>query len=137
MLRFVTGLLEELHSSEALEAIVAITVSQRELLSADRSARREIIDALNLIAMQVSRASDLTISKSDVTAVRDFLHDSASCAASEDEWGSILCALRYFGDNTSLPIVEACPALPEHWEGARRAAIRGIKKMIRKQASAA
>ena len=137
MLRFVTGLLEELHSSEALEAVVAITLSQRERLSTDRSARHDIIDALNLIAMRVSRASDLAIPQSDFTAVRDFLHDSASCAASEGEWGSILCALRYFGDNASLQIVECCPAVPEHWEGARRAAIRGIKKTIRKQARAA
>src|SRR5262249_14836290 len=124
-------------AGEGVEGVVAMTRCECEGLSADRTARQDLLDARNLIAMRVSRASDLAIPKSDFTAVRDFLHDSASCAASEGDWGSILCALRYFGDNTSLRIVECCAALPEHWEGARRAAIRGIKKTIRKQAGAA
>lgn len=128
VLPFVVGLLEELKSPEALQSLATIAISQRDRLLDDTVLASRVIAALNLAG---GSAMELPIPER--FAVRDFLHDALESVVTDQGRGVILCALRYFGDDTSLPIIAACPPLPPHWESARVAAVRGIRKAARQR----
>lgn len=127
MLAFVLGLLEELKTDEALSTIIRISNAYQAgpLMTSEHWAR--VVSALNAGANKGSRYS---LSEAERVAARDFLHNALALLVTDHHRGAVLCALRYFGDDTSLPLIASSPPLPSHWETARRAAVRGIKKAL-------
>jgi hypothetical protein len=129
MLPFVLGILEALKTDEALATVVRIAGSDAIAGRADARQTGAIVSALNLAAMN-SRPGGPT--ESDRVAGRNFLHAASARAGNADQWASLVCALRFFGDETSLDVISACPPLPPHWEPARKAAVRAIKRAARR-----
>lgn len=134
MLPFVLGLLEELKTDEALCTAIRIAERYGDRLSSSPEQTGRIAAAMNLIAMTRSTHA---LSETDRRAARDFLHGALTREEAERHRGTIFCALRYFGDETSLPLISSCPSLPPHWEATRRAAVRGIRKSIRRRTTSA
>jgi hypothetical protein len=127
LLPFVLGLPEALKTDEALATVIRIAASDA---IADRDNPQQtaaIVNALNLAAMNSPTGGP---TKPDRAVDRAFLHAAAARAASEDQWPSLLCALRFFGDETSLGLISACPPLPSHWEAVRKGAVRAIRKAM-------
>ena len=133
MLPFVLGLLEELRTDEALCAVVRISTTNRSYLLANPDQAEFAVGALNLIALRISRNGP---GEADRCSGRDFLHGAITMAETDAQRGTILCALRFFGDESSIPLVSGCPPLPPEWEGSRKAAFRAIKRRLRSDSSA-
>jgi hypothetical protein len=131
MLPFVLGVLEELKTSEALSTLVRLVETHRDRLLSSPEPAGQIAAALNLASMNSPRGGP---SESERGAGRDFLHDALTRADADNHRVTVLCALRYFGDETSLPLISNCPPLPPHWEPARGAAIRQIRRSMKQRA---
>lgn len=129
LLPFVLGLLEALKTDEALATVVRIAASDEIAGRADPQQTGAIVNALNLAAMNSPTGGP---TEPDREVGRDFLHAASARPASEDQWASLLCALRFFGDETSLGLISACPPLPPHWEPVRKSAVRAIRKAMKR-----
>jgi hypothetical protein len=127
MLPFALGLLAAIRTDEALETVIRIAGNDAIVGLATPEQTAQIVDALNLAAMKARRLP----AEADCATARDFLHSAWARAVHEEEWGTLLCALRYFGDETSLALIAACPPLPPHWEAARKEAVRSIRKAMK------
>lgn len=121
---FVLGLLESLNSTQALEATIDIgkSVLQSPMNNPERSC--EVAGVIGLIA----RNKD-TLPKCET--VRRFLHQILKQSSDEGHIGVALCALRYYGDETSLSIIEQLSPLLFPWEGIEAKVVRAIRKRIR------
>ena len=125
VLTFVLGLLEALKTDEALATVVRIAGSDAIASRADAQQTAAIVSALNLAAMNSPSGGP---TEPDRVAGRNFLHAASAHADNADQWASLICAPRFFGDEGSLDVISACPPLPPHCEPARKAAVRAIKK---------
>lgn len=126
---FVVGLLEELKGPEALRCLETLLVDHRAMLANDPLRSGKLAGAFNLMGRTMKgHIGDNPVH--DIQALRDFLHTQLQ---SQDEpvRGATMCALRYFGDGRSIELVRAAPPMSTHWEPARNAAVRGIKKRLR------
>lgn len=130
VLPFVLGLLEELRTSEALSAVIRLVEIHRDRLLSSPEQAAQIAGALNLLSMN---RRDRGPSEAERVAGRDFLHDAFTRVSADNHRASMLCALRYFGDETSLPFISACPSLPPYWEPTRAAAVRRIRKALKQR----
>lgn len=131
-LPFVLGILEDLRTEEALRSVVLIAALNHRWPSTNPKVTQHIAGALNIAALHVR---DLRLPQVERAKGRDFLHAAFAATASDNERGTILCALRYFGDETTLPFIAASPPMSAEWEAARTAATRAIKKTMKAQAA--
>lgn len=131
MLPFVLGILEELRTDEALSTVIRIAHTYRERLSGSTEQAGQVASALNLTAINSPRRGPF---EAERHAGRDFLHDALTRVVADHHRGAIFCALRHFGDDTSLPLISTCcPPLPRHWKATRGAAARGIRKAMKQR----
>jgi len=131
---FIVGLLEELRGQEALRCLETLLAGHKAMLANDQARSGKLAGAFNLLGRTMN-GHDGGNPVQDIHALRDFLHAQLQ---SQDEpvRGAAMCALRYFGDGRSLDLVRAAPPMSTHWEPARSAAVRGIKKRLRLAAPA-
>jgi hypothetical protein len=123
-LPFVCGVLVELRGTPALvclAALLPLAPTEDEFITS------RLVEALNLLPMRPPRADPSAV---DTAYVREFLHRRL---ADEPEHvrATALCALRHFGDETSLPHITAAPPMAAEEEPCRTAALRGIRKRHR------
>jgi hypothetical protein len=130
MLAFVLGLLEDLRTEEAMSTVIRLAKIYRERLLENLEQAGQVAAALNVAAMRKPKGTPDEAERIDG---RDFLHDALLRATAEHHKGTILCALRYFGDETSLPLICSCQPLAPHWESARSATIRAIRKALKQR----
>jgi hypothetical protein len=124
-LPFAVGLMEELHDSDALTSLIQLLPLYRSPVHALEAHR--LAAGLNLLGM---RAPHPASGSSDQTRIRDFLHSVLATSASDAQRGTVLCALRYFGDRSSLGLVDSVPIMSEAWEPTRAAAKRAIEQRL-------
>ena len=124
MLSFVLGLLQDLRTDEALSTLIRLARAYRERLLANPEQAIKVAGALNIAAMRTPQRKPCEAERVDG---RDFLHDAFHRVTADHHQGIVLCALRFFGDETSLSLISSCQSLSPHWESARRAAVRSIK----------
>jgi hypothetical protein len=132
MLAFVIGLLEDLRTEQALTTLLQIATTYRKRFLANPEQAGQVASALNIAAIP---APKIQIRESERMDGRDFLHEVFLHATVDHHRVTIMCALRFFGDETSLPLISSCPPLPVHWESARTAAVRAIRKRAKQRAS--
>lgn len=125
-LTFVTGLLEELVDSRAVKAVIELLPCYP--VSTTTSQAKALVEALNLLGM---RLKNLDVSESDENKARQYIHGFLSSRKTDAERATALYALRYFGDQTSLSEINQVPLMSDHWEPARAAATRAIKRRRR------
>jgi hypothetical protein len=130
-LNFVVGLLEELSSIEAFDALESILAEHRAVIATDEL-KSKLAGAFNRVGMALVNKSSYPEAEK-VEAVRKFLNDQVASHPDEAGRGTAMCALRYFGGSDSLDIVRSAPPMTENWESARTAAIRAIRKRLREQ----
>lgn len=130
MLPFVLGLLEELKTDEALSTVIQLASACPQLYLASAELAGQIAGALNLAAKNSPMHGPC---EAEREAGRDFLHSALTRVVADNHRGTILCALRHFGDETSLRLVATCPPLPPAWEPTRSAAARAIKKAMKQR----
>lgn len=132
LLAFVLGLLNGLKTDEAMTTVIRLARTYRDRLLANSDQAKQVAGALNVAAMNTPKHRP---SEADRIDGRDFLHDALLQATDDDHQGTILCALRFFGDEQSLSLISTRPPLPPHWESARTAAVRGIRKRVKQRAA--
>ncbi|WP_299085857.1 hypothetical protein [uncultured Ruegeria sp.] len=117
----VFGFLEDIPSDQSLAATLRIAALELSSATANREMSLKVASALNIFGLS-------KVKPQGVEAVRDFLHKLLSVAGDESEIGTVFWALRWYGDEQTIDLIREFPAMSDHWESARRAAIRAIKK---------
>lgn len=126
---YILGLLEELRSLEAVEALPALFPDVlRDPLSDPETAFR-MADAFNLL---LSFKKAPVISDGQAGAIRQFLLALLPAAHTNPERCGVLCALRGVGDRATLDIVAAAPDMPAPYQDVKASVTRTIRKRIGK-----
>lgn len=118
---FVYGVLEKISSDQALATVLQIGQPELVAPEADTARSLRLVSTLNMMGLS-------KVSSQKIGMVRDFLHRLLSRTEDEAKIGTIMCALRWYGDDSSIALIRDKPKMSEHWESTRRAAIRAIKK---------
>lgn len=121
---FVLGVIEDIPSYEALSAVLKIGRSELGAPEIDIKESMRLVKVLNLFGCR-------KIVSPNPAEIRNFLHDLLRRTEDEVAIGTLMYALRWYGNESSLEIVRAAPAMSDHWEVARRAAIKAINKRVR------
>ena len=113
--------LEKIPSDQTLTAILKIAEPEFSLPDADTKMSVKTASVLNMLGLSKVRPQE-------TGKVREFLHRLLSMVENDADVGTVMCALRWYGDSQSIELIRAKPSMSEAWESARRAAIRAIKK---------
>jgi hypothetical protein len=127
--RFVVALLDEIGGNEALRVLVEVADPLLDHPERDTAAAQTVAAALNALCLRKEPNAEPSSVNGD--KIKMFLHRLLQGAKSDAECGTVLYALRYFGDESSLVCIEAVPEMSPHWDGARAAAKKAILKRRR------
>lgn len=127
---FVLGLLEDLHSHDALDCILESFPAVLENCASDPTLAQRIAAALNLT---LSFKPWIVPSADQGEQVRCFLHRLVASAQTDATRAIAYCALRQVGDSSSLSLLSTLPPLSAPWAGALLACKRAIAKRSRTQ----
>lgn len=117
----VLGFLKEIPSDQSLRATLKIAELELSSPTANPEMSMKVASTLNIFGLS-------KVKSQGVEAVRDFLHQLLNVVENEADIGTVLCALRWYGDEQTIGLIRVIPTMSDHWESARRAAIRAIKK---------
>ena len=126
---FVLSFLSHLQSIAALNATEKILLNNIKRFHQNETDGNKIVSTLNSLAM--SQKTKLFTSENSKD-VRSFIHEFLHTPKPDHVVGTVFCALRFYGDRSSLEIINKYPPLPEHWEPARKSAVSFIKKRLSK-----
>jgi len=126
---FVLSLLSEIGSLPALNTAETILLNDYDRFMKSEIYGNKIIGTLNLIAF--SQKTKI-LNSQNVSEVREFLHKFLETTISDSSAGITFCALRFYGDNTSIPIIKQHPPIPDHWEDTRKSALSFIRRRLAK-----
>jgi hypothetical protein len=126
-LPFVLALLDELHSREALLALLDLLAmcADSDVETASRFAQS--------INMCLSFRPVVIVGPAEEESLRLFLHGLLARELSHSQRAVALCALREVGDESSLALVRERSLLGPPWSGLEMDVISRIKKHIRAQ----
>lgn len=125
---YVIGLLEELGSREAVEALISFFPDVLIHPEAATATAWRLSRAFNQL---LSIKDAVTPTESQAQVVRTFLVQFYAAAASEPERAWAIYALRGVGDQSSLDLLGTLPDLQPPYHAARTDAIRAIRKRIK------
>lgn len=123
----VLGLLEELHSREAVDTVLRIMRDLQKNSTASKELTTQCVSTLNSL---LSFKPWIQISEEQSAFVRDFLHARLSLPLSDTELAITLCAFRGVGDESSVALIESARELSGPWAGTEATAIRAIKNRL-------
>ena len=126
---YVIGLLEELGSSEAVEALISFFPDVLSHPETTTATAWRLCRAFNQL---LSIKGAVTPTDSQAQVVRTFLVLFHAVAGSEPERAWAIYALRGVGDQTSLDLLSGLPDLQPPYQAARADAIRAIRKRIKR-----
>lgn len=118
---FVFRFLEDIPSDQTLTAIMELAEPEISSPASDPEMSVKIASALNALGL-------MKVCSQETGKLREFLHRLLIAVENEADVGTVMCALRWYGDDETIELIRARPFMPNHWESARRAAIRAIKK---------
>jgi hypothetical protein len=121
---FAMGVIEDIPSDEALAAVLKIGWSEIDTPESDIEESMRLVKVLNLFGCT-------KIVSPNPAEILNFLHRLLRWSEDEVAIGTLMYALRWYGNESSLEIVRSAPVMSDHWEAARRAAIKAIQKRIR------
>ena len=122
---FVLGLLSVMDSLSALNTTEKILINSYDQFMRNENDGNKIIGTLNLIAMSQKTRH---LKSKNIFEVREFMHRFLETSISAASAGTTFCALRFYGDSSSLPIIRGYPPMPDCWEEARKSALSIIRK---------
>ncbi len=129
--RFVLGLLEHIPSTQSLICLEKILLRDWDYVATSPERSIDFAGALNLIAG--SKKTTVDPNSIDMDRACKFLHGQLLLHPAEPARATAMCALRYFGNEDSLVLIRKAPPMQDHWEPARTAAVRAIRKRLRSQ----
>lgn len=128
-LPFVLALLEALHTTEAVEAVVAIAPEVFADPASDLETARRITSALNLM---LSFPPQIIVTEPTSRRIRDFLHTSIPLCNTDAHLATAILALRGIGGHESLDLIRSLPPLQPPWSDVSNMAVKAIRSRLRK-----
>lgn len=130
--RFVLGLLEHIPSTDSLMCLEQILLRDWGYVSQCTDRSRQFASALNLVCL--SKKPAVNASAIDENRIRQFLEGQLLLHPEESARAGAMCALRFFGNDHSVVLIQKAVPMQEHWEPVRGSAIRAIRKRLRTSA---
>ncbi|UTM59456.1 hypothetical protein L4174_022425 [Photobacterium sp. CCB-ST2H9] len=126
--RFVVALLEHLHSTNSVEALVDI-FSYVMLQPEEYTVLSDtIVSSLNVI---LSFPPDVILLEDTTSFIRDFIHRYISVVETENQYAVAICALRKIGNEKSINLIKSKNKLTGQWLGTEKIVIKEIRKISR------
>lgn len=125
---FVIGLLEEIHSREAVDALM--TMFENVMANPERSPdiAHRLVVAINLL---LSFRGSPRVADADTIAWSRFLERALAIADTNARRAGVMYAARGVADQRLLDVLASVPDAVPPFSGARAAAIRAIRKRLR------
>ena len=111
----VFSFLEEIPSDQTLTATLKIAEPEISSPDADTEMSVKTASVLNVLGLSKVRSQESG-------KVREFLHRLLAVVESEADVGTVMCALRWYGDDQTIELIRTKPTMSEYWESDRRAA---------------
>ena len=127
-LPFVFAMLQELHSWEAVDALLAISHEIIKSPGKDMKFAKHVAETLNSL---LSFEPVIHISANDASLLRGFLHQYIRLSASDVERALGMLALRGIGNEESIKLIEEQRPLAEPWHETSFVTIRKIRKRLK------
>src|ERR1051326_156396 len=118
---FVIALLEDLHTTDAVTAVIQICADLRNAPENDLELAMRCATAFNLL---LSFKPFLTIPNNQRDSVKGFLHTLLKPPLTDAQMGTVICALRCVGDEDSISLIKSLKPLEGVWAGTQQTAIR-------------
>lgn len=120
---FALPLLVEIGGEQSLEIVLRLA-AQLDLSATDNlDVAHSVASAVNFLGMNGAEGNAQAQWRAS-----EFLNRLLPLSQSPVRIGTVLCALRFFGDDQSLSLMKALPELPYEWKSVKNAAIRAVKK---------
>lgn len=127
-LSFVFSLLTELHSREALEAVMTLSLAAFHEPATNRSLSLQAAGTFNFL---LSFPPIIPVTPEECETIRTFLHRLLPLTSSSVERASVLGALRGVGNEESVRLIAAGTPLTYPWEGVESTVNRVIRKRLK------
>jgi hypothetical protein len=128
---YVIGLLEELNTSEAIDALLTIFANSLDEPSADHATTHRLVQAINLLFSM--KSSPASAAKQRLICSR-FLNKTLSLAQSNAHRAVVMYAMRGTGDSSCLEALSHVRDAEPPYAGAKASAIKAIQKRLRNEA---
>lgn len=128
---YVIGLLEELNTPDAIDALLTIFANSLEEPSTNQATTHRLVQAINLL-FSVKNSSVSAPEQRRVCA--KFLNKTLLVAGSNAQRALIMYAMRGTGDRSCLEVLSTVQDTEPPYAGAKAAAIKAIQKRIRNEA---
>jgi len=127
-LPFVFAMLRELHSWEAVDAVLAISHEIIKMPRKDMKLAKHVAETLNSL---FSFEPLIYISARDALLLREFLHQYICLPVFDVERAIGTLALRGIGNEESIRLIQEQPLLAEPWHETNLLTIRTIQKRLK------
>ena len=122
---FALSLLVEIGDEQSLEIVLRLAEQLELSNSDDLNVAHGVASAINFLGRGGAGASAQSQWRAS-----EFLNRLLPVSREPGKVGVVPCALRFFGNDRSLPLIAALPELPPAWRSVRKAAMRAIKKRV-------
>jgi len=127
---FVLALLEEIHSTEAVDAVMDFFFEQIKSPEDDPHLARKIASSLNLI---LCFKPDVEIDDAATEQIRAFATELIKISSDQVDRAVPVLLLRAVGDKSSLQLLDSLPEFPEHWASTIPTTRRAIRDRLKKK----
>ncbi len=128
---YVIGLLEELNTSDAIDALLNIFANILEEPSTNQAATHRLVQAINLLFSV--KSSPASAAKQRLVCTK-FLNKTLLLAGTNAQRALVMYAMRGTGDASCLEALSTVQDAEPPYAGAKAAAIKAIQKRLRNEA---
>ena len=125
---FAVSVLRELKSPAAVLALAELAAEVTRDLRERIEDAVVLADAVNLV---LSFKGAPVVYEQTAAQLRSFLHAALGQELNEAQRAAMVCALRGVGDERSIALIGAMPALAAPWGGLELTAVKAIRKRLR------
>lgn len=129
---FILGLIEEIHTNEAISFTLEICDRYLTDLAHCQEMAFHVASTFNLLLSFKQAAPASTV---QAKAVQEFLFSLYPHAKSDANRALVLLALRGIGDRDAIQFVESTPDFSETWAGTKESVLRAIRKRSKQMCS--
>lgn len=129
---FVIALLEHLHCKESVLSLMDIFSYVIDNCEEYAGLADKVVTSINAI---LSFPPIVTIDQASMVRLRGFVHRYIEIADSVEKYATAICALRAFGDQTSIDLIKSQKPLSGSWAGTEKIVIKKINDNLKKRAN--